>query len=65
MVAEGRKEGLCDLSNAVALGHNELWLPKAVKVATMLVKISANGNIVPARIGRQGQWSSRIVAHPN
>ena len=46
MAAEGRKEGLCDLSNVVAFGHNELWLPKAAKVATMLVKISANGNIV-------------------
>ena len=44
MAAEGRKEGLCDLSSVVAFGHNEQWLPKAAKVATKLAKISPNGN---------------------
>ena len=44
MAAEGHKEGLCDLSDVVAFGHNELWLPQAAKVATKLVKISPNGN---------------------
>ena len=44
MVAEGRKEGLYDLSNVVAYGHNEQWQPKATKVATKLVKISPIGN---------------------
>ena len=39
MAAEGRKEGLYDLSNVVAFGHNEQWRPKAVKVATKLDKI--------------------------
>ena len=39
MAAKGRKEGLCDLSNVVAFGHNEQWRPKAVKVATKLDKI--------------------------
>ena len=42
MAAEGRKEGNCDFSNVVAFGHNELWLPKGAKVATMLVEILAN-----------------------
>ena len=46
MAAEGREYHLCDLSNVVAFGHNELILPKATKVATILVKISANGKIV-------------------
>ena len=46
MAAEGRKEGVCDLSNVVAFGHNELWLPKGAKVATMLVEILANCNTV-------------------
>ena len=40
MAAEGRKEGLCDLSNVVAFGHNELWRPKAAKVAIKLPKIT-------------------------
>ena len=44
MVAEGRKEGLCDLSNVVAFGHNELWRQKAATVTTKLGKISPNGN---------------------
>ena len=44
MVAEGRKEDLCDLSNVVAFGHNEQWPPNAAKVVTKLAKISPNGN---------------------
>ena len=36
MAAEGCQEGLCDLSNVVAFGHNEQWWPKAAKVATKL-----------------------------
>ena len=46
MAAEGRKEGLYDLSNVVAFGHNKQWLPKgAAKVSTKLAaKISPNGN---------------------
>ena len=34
MATEARKEGLYDLSNVVAFGHNEQWRPKAVKMAT-------------------------------
>ena len=44
MVTEGRKEGLCYLSNAVAFGHNEIWWPKAAIGTTKLAKISPNGN---------------------
>ena len=33
MVAEGRKEGLCDLSNVVTFGHNELWRSAVAKVS--------------------------------
>ena len=40
MMAEGRKEGLCDLSNVVAFGHNEQWRPKAARVATKFAKIT-------------------------
>ena len=38
MAAKGRKEGLCDLWNAVAFGHNEQRRPKAAKVATKLAR---------------------------
>ena len=31
MAAEGRREGLFDLSNVVAFGHNELEQPKYIK----------------------------------
>ena len=46
MTAEGRNEGLCDLSNVVAFGHNEQWRPMAAKVATKLIRISPVGNAV-------------------
>ena len=46
MAAEGRIEGLCDLSKVVASGHNEQWRPKAAKLATNLAKISPFGNTV-------------------
>ena len=32
MVASGRKYTLCDLSNVVVSGHNELWRPSAAEV---------------------------------
>ena len=38
MAAEGRKEGLCDLSNVVAFGHNEH------EGATRSAKKPPNGN---------------------
>ena len=31
MAAEGRKEGLCELSNVVGFGHNEQWRPGSRK----------------------------------
>ena len=43
MAAEGREEGLCDLSNVVAFGHNEQWRPKAAKLIKM-AEISLVGN---------------------
>ena len=55
MAAEGRKKGLCDLSNVVAFGHNELWRPKAAKFITKLAKISPNGNT--AYHSRPPHWS--------
>ena len=47
MAAGGRKEGLCDLSNVVAFGHNEQWRPKAAKVATKLDINQPNGKTAP------------------
>ena len=44
MTAEGRKEGLYDLSNVVAFDQYEQWRPKAAKVVTKLAKIWLNGN---------------------
>ena len=35
---------ICDLSNVVAFGHNELWRPKAAKLFTKLAKKSPNSN---------------------
>ena len=63
MAAGGRKEGVCDLSNVVAFGHNEQWLTNAAKVVTMLAKISPNGNnaltfvlICPAVVVIRSTW---------
>ena len=39
MAAEGRKESLCDLSNVVASGHNELWRPKAANSLSVTLKM--------------------------
>ena len=39
MAADGHIEGLCDLSNVVAFGHNKQWRPKAAKVASKLAKM--------------------------
>ena len=47
MATGGRKEGLCDLSNVVAFGHNEQWRPKAAKVATKLDINQPNGKTAP------------------
>ena len=44
MAAEGRKEGICDFSNVVAFGHNELCRPMGAKVSIKLARISAIGN---------------------
>ena len=44
MAAEGRKEGLCDFSNVVAFGHNELCRPMGAKVSIKLARISPIGN---------------------
>ena len=55
MAAEGRKEGLYDLSNVVAFGQYEQWRPKAAKVATKLAKTSPVGNAGP---------STRYRMHP-
>ena len=54
MATKGCKDGLFDLSNVVALGHNEYWQPKAAKVVTKLAKISPNGNTGhhPCWVGR-------------
>ena len=46
MAARCRKEGLCDLSNVVAFGHNEQWRPNSAKVATKLAKILPVGNFL-------------------
>ena len=43
MSAKGRKKGLCDLSNVVALGHNEMWWPKAAKVTIKLLLLHGLG----------------------
>ena len=61
MAAKDRKEGLYDLSNVVAFGHNEQWLPKgAAKVSTKLAaKISPNGNT-----GRQLDPAAAALALP-
>ena len=48
MAAEGRKEGLCDLSNVVAFDQYEQWQPKAAKVVTKLAKTSPVGNTGPS-----------------
>ena len=48
MTAEGRKEVLYDLSNVVAFGQYEQWLPKAAKVVTKLAKTSPVGNTGPS-----------------
>ena len=44
MAAEGRKEGICDFSNVVAFGHNELCRPMGAKVSIKLARISPIGN---------------------
>ena len=46
---------ICDFSNVVAFGHNELWRPKAAKFITKLAKISPNGNT--AYHSRPPHWS--------
>ena len=57
MTAEGRNEGLCDLSNVVAFGHNEQWRPKAAKVVTKLDKNLPNGNTATV-------WSNMLQSAP-